>query len=52
MGLMESFDTASSLIAFDVSERGTIELTEFIIAIRGGEVGMDELMMLGDKFVD
>lgn len=52
MGLIESFDTESSMMGFDASERGTIELTALIIAIRGGELGMDALMMFGDKFVD
>lgn len=54
MGLMETFDAMSSLIGFDVSERGTIGLMVLIIAMRGGELARDSggAPMMGDKFVD
>lgn len=54
MGLMETFEARSSLIGFDVNERGTIGLMAFIMVMRGGEPGSvnDGAPMMGDKFVD
>lgn len=53
MGLMETFDAISSLVGFDVSEKGTNGMPALVIAIRGGDSGIDGApMMLGDKFVD
>lgn len=48
--LMETFDDKSSVIGFDVNERGTIELPA--PTIRGGSGSDVTPMMLGDKFVD
>lgn len=50
IGLIQTFEEASSLLSFDDSERGTNGLPEFSIVIRGGELGIE--MILGDKFVD
>lgn len=47
IGLMETFESTSSLLCFDVRESGAPVL---IIVIRGGELGIE--MILGGKFVD
>lgn len=50
MGLMETLDDESSVIGFDVNERGTIELPAF--TNRDGDPGSDVTpMTFGDRLL-